>query len=234
MQSIVIEKPYQFIPPKRGTFVPKLIQRLGLVDRYLRKHEGIESHELRGVDHFRESLRQGHSVLLAPNHCRYSDPMVMGWVAQQADVLLYAMASWHLFEQSRWMKWALRTMGAFSIYREGVDRQSLDTAVEILATGERPLVVFPEGAVFRTNDQLQPLLDGVSFMARTAAKKLAKEDPGKKIVIHPVAIKYLFRGDLAKTLEPVLRTIEHRLTWRFSEDKDLLRRVQHAVLAVLG
>ncbi len=58
-------------------------------------------------------------------------------------------------------------MGAFSIYREGVDRQSIDLAVEILATGERPLVIFPEGAVFRTNDRLQPLLDGVAFLART-------------------------------------------------------------------
>jgi 1-acyl-sn-glycerol-3-phosphate acyltransferase len=234
MQSIIIEKPYEFVPPNRGTFLPRLIQKLGIVDRYLKKHEGIESHELRGVDHFRESLRQGHSVLLAPNHCRYADPMVMGWVAKQADVLFYAMASWHLFEQSKWMRWALRTMGAFSIYREGVDRQSLDVAVDILASGERPLVIFPEGTVFRTNDILQPLLDGVSFLARTAAKKRAKENPNAKVVIHPVAIKYVFRGNLAKTVEPVLATIEDRLTWRFSEDHDLLRRLQRAVLALLG
>jgi 1-acyl-sn-glycerol-3-phosphate acyltransferase len=234
MQSIIIEKPYRFIPPKRGSFLPKLIHKLGVVDRYLRKHEGIESHELRGVDHFRESLRRGDSILLAPNHCRYSDPFVMAWVAAQADTPLYAMASWHLFEQSPWKRWALQTMGAFSIYREGVDRQSLDTAVEILTSGERPLVVFPEGTVFRTNDQLQPLLDGVAFMARTAAKKRAKDNPNKRIVIHPVAIKYVFKGDLTKTLEPVLQTIEHRLTWRFSNEKDLLHRVQQAVLALLG
>jgi hypothetical protein len=125
-------------------------------------------------------------------------------------------------------------MGAFSIYREGVDRQSLDTAVEILATGERPLVVFPEGAVFRTNDRLQPLLDGVAFLARTAAKKRAKDNPGQKVVIHPVAIKYIFLGNLAKSIEPVLATIEHRLTWRTPAQGDLLERLQRAVLGILS
>ena len=190
--------------------------------------------ELRGIDHVRESLRLGHSVLLAPNHCRYADPMVMGWVARAVEKPFYAMASWHLFEQSRWMRWALRVMGAFSIYREGVDRQSLDMAVEILATGERPLVVFPEGAVFRTNDHLQPLLDGVAFLARTAAKKRAKVDANKKVVIHPVAIKYVYRGDLAKSIEPVLTTIEHRLTWSTPATGDLLGRLQRAVFAVLS
>ncbi len=234
MQSIIIEKPYQFVPPHRGIWLPAWIQRLRIVDRYLDRVEGVETHELRGVDHVRESLRLGHSVLLAPNHCRYSDPMVMGWVAREVELPFYAMASWHLFEQSRWMKWALRVMGAFSIYREGVDRQSLDMAVEILATGERPLVVFPEGAVFRTNDRLQPLLDGVAFLARTAAKRRAKEDANKKVVIHPVAIKYVFRGDLAKSIEPVLATIENRLTWRTPAPGDLLERLQRAVHGVLS
>ncbi len=234
MQSIIIEKPYQFVPPHRGTFFANWIQHLRIVDRYLSRVEGVESYELRGIDHLRESLRVGHSVLLAPNHCRYADPMVMGWVSRQVELPFYAMASWHLFEQSRWMRWALRVIGAFSIYREGVDRQSLDTAVDILATGERPLVVFPEGAVFRTNDRLQPLLDGVAFLARTAAKKRAKDDPSKKVVIHPVAIKYLFRGNLAKSIEPVLATIEHRLTWRTPAQGDLLERLQRAVLGILS
>ena len=234
MQSIIIEKPYQFVPPHRGTWLPNWIQRLRIVDRYLSRVEGVQTHELRGIDHLRESFRIGHSVLLAPNHCRYADPMVMGWVARQVELPFYAMASWHLFEQSPWMRWALRVMGAFSIYREGVDRQSLDMAVEILATAERPLVIFPEGTIFRTNDKLQPLLDGVAFLARTAAKKRAKEDVNKKVVIHPVAIKYVFRGDLSKSIEPVLATIEHRLTWDTPAKGDLLERLQRAVLGILS
>ncbi len=233
MQQIIIEKPYQFIPPHRGDWIPNWIQRLKLADVYLRRVEGIESYELRGVDHFRESLRRGHGILLTPNHCRYADPMVMGWIAREAKVLLYTMASWHLFHQSKWMCRAMQVLGAFSIYREGVDRQSLDLAVDVLATGERPLVLFPEGAVFRTNDQLQALLDGVAFIARTAAKKRAKEASDKKVVIHPVAIKYLYKGDLLQAVTPVLETIEHRLTWTTPAEGDLLTRVQRCIHGIL-
>jgi len=235
MQQIIIEKPYKFIPPRRGTWIQQIVLKLGLVDYYLKKVEAVTSYELRGVDHFRESLRQGHGILLTPNHCRYSDPMVMGWISRETETPMYAMASWHLFQQSKLIQAAMTTMGAFSVYREGVDRQSLDLAVEILASAERPLVIFPEGSVFRTNDQLQALLDGVAFIARTAAKKRAKQSSEKHVVIHPIAIKYVYRGkDLASSIEPVLSTIERRLTWTPPSPGDMLQRVQRAVLGVLA
>ncbi len=234
MQDIIIEKPYQFVPPHRGNFLPKAILKLGLVPWYLKKFEGVVSHQLHGIDHLRESMRQGHGVLLAPNHCRYADPLVMAFVASQAQVPMFAMASWHLFEQSRWQRWALSTMGAFSVYREGLDRQSLDTAVDMLVNPKRPLVVFPEGTVFRTNDRLQPLLDGVAFMARTAAKRRAKDGGTGKVVIHPVAIKYVFHGDLEKSVDPTLDALEKRLTWTLLKETTTLQRIYRITLAMLS
>ena len=233
MQDIIIEKPYQFVPPHRGNFLPKAILKLGLVPWYLRKYEGVVSHQLQGVDHLRESMRQGHGVLLAPNHCRYADPLVMAFLAHEAQVPMFAMASWHLFEQSRLQRWALSTMGAVSVYREGLDRQSLDTAIDILTDPKRPLVVFPEGTVFRTNDRLQPLLDGVAFMARTAAKRRAKDGGTGKVVIHPVAIKYLFHGDLEKAVDPTLDALEKRLTWTLLKETTTLNRIHRITLAML-
>lgn len=234
MQDIIIEKPYQFVPPHRGNFLPKVILKLGIVPWYLRKFEGVVSHQLHGVDHLRESMRQGHGVLLAPNHCRYADPLVMAFVAREAQVPMFAMASWHLFQQSRWQRWALSTMGAFSVYREGLDRQSLDTAIDMLANPKRPLVVFPEGTVFRTNDRLQPLLDGVAFMARTAAKRRAKDGGTGKVVIHPVAIKYVFHGDLEKSVDPTLDALEKRLTWTLLKETTTLQRIHRVTLAMLS
>ena len=234
MQDIIIEKPYQFVPPHRGNFVPKMILKLGIVPWYLRKFEGVVSHQLHGVDHLRESMRQGHGVLLAPNHCRYADPLVMAFLAQEAQVPMFAMASWHLFQQSRWQRWALRAMGAFSVYREGLDRQSLDTAVDMLVNPKRPLVVFPEGTVFRTNDRLQPLLDGVAFMARTAAKRRAKDNGAGKVVIHPVAIKYVFHGDLEKAVDPTLDALEKRLTWTLLKETTTLQRINRITVAMLS
>ena len=234
MQDIIIEKPYRFVPPHRGNFLPMAILKLGLVQWYLKKFEGVVSHQLHGIDHLRESMRQGHGVLLAPNHCRYADPLVMAFVASEAQVPMFAMASWHLFEQSRWQRWALSSIGAFSVYREGLDRQSLDTAVDMLVNPKRPLVVFPEGTVFRTNDRLQPLLDGVAFMARTAAKRRAKDGGTGKVVIHPVGIKYVFHGNLEKSVDPTLDALEKRLTWTLLKETTTLQRIHRITLAMLS
>ncbi|MFN3193406.1 MAG: 1-acyl-sn-glycerol-3-phosphate acyltransferase [Aureliella sp.] len=212
MQDIIVEKPYAFIEPHRGNWVPSTIQRLRLVDHYLNYFEGVVSHEVRNIGRLEESLRAGHGIILAPNHCRYADPLAMGWVARQANVHVYAMASWHLFHQGRLQAFAIRMCGGFSVFREGLDRTSLDTAIDVVARAERPLVIFPEGTVFRNNDQISPLLDGVSFLARSAARKRKKADLGK-VVIHPVAIKYLYRGDVAAAAEPVIRRLENQLTW---------------------
>ncbi|MFN9987581.1 MAG: 1-acyl-sn-glycerol-3-phosphate acyltransferase, partial [Pirellula sp.] len=124
--------------------------------------------------------------------------------------------------------------GAFSVYREGLDRQSLDMAIETLSKPERPLVVFPEGAVFRTNDLLQPLLDGVAFMARSAAKKRAKDGNGGKVVIHPVAIKYVFHGDLEKAVGKTLDSLEKRLTWNNLKKAPILHRISRITHAMLS
>jgi Acyltransferase len=131
-------------------------------------------------------------------------------------------------------RWALSTMGAFSVYREGLDRQSLDTAIDMLTDPKRPLVVFPEGTVFRTNDRLQPLLDGVAFMARTAGKRRAKDGGTGKVVIHPVAIKYVFHGDLEKAIDSTLDSLEKRLTWTSLKETTTLQRIHRITLAMLS
>ena len=234
MQPIVVEKPYQFIPPHTGNWWPTAIRDLNLHGIWLRRKEGVVDYELRGAEHLKESLQQGHGILLTPNHCRMSDPLVLGWMARDVNCLLYAMASWHLFEQSHFMRWAIRKMGAFSVYREGIDRQAINLAIEILEAATRPLVIFPEGAVSRTNDRLQALLDGVAFIARTAAKRRAKRVDGGKVVVHCVAIKYLFQGDFDTTAEPVLTEIEQRLTWSPKSHLPADQRIAHVGLALLS
>jgi 1-acyl-sn-glycerol-3-phosphate acyltransferase len=234
MQEIIVAKPYKFIPPHRGNWIPTLIQRLRLIDWYLNRFEGIASYEVRGIELLKDSLDRGHGILLAPNHCRYADPVAMGWIARSAGVHVFAMASWHLFHQGRLQSFAMRMCGAFSVYREGADRQSLDTAVDILAEATRPLIIFPEGTVFRTNDQLHPLLDGVAFLARSAARKRAKAERGT-VVIHPVGIKYVLRSDVRNCVEPVIEDLEGR----FLADEakaargDLLSRVASLEEAIL-
>jgi 1-acyl-sn-glycerol-3-phosphate acyltransferase len=225
MQDIILHRPYAFVPPHRGDWWPAFIQKFDLIGIWLRRSEGIVAHEVRGVERLRASLDAGHGIMLAPNHCRYADPVALGYLARRAKTHLYAKASWHLFNQGWFYAYAIQKMGGFSVYREGVDKQAINTAIQILEDAERPLVVFPEGSVSRTNDRLHALLDGVAFIARTAAKRRAKQESAGTVVIHPVGMKYYFQGDLAKTVTPVLAMIEERLSWREQTDLSLLDRV---------
>ncbi len=211
--TVILSRPYSFVPPYRGNVWPAAIQKLRLIDRHLRKRECVIDYELRHADRLTDSIAAGHGVLLAPNHCRYADPIVLGWLAREVHTHLFAMASWHLFNTNGFEAFALRRMGAFSIYREGNDRQAIETAIDILVTAERPLVLFPEGTTNRTNDLLKPLLDGVSFIARTAAKKREKAGQGK-VVMHPVALKYLCLGDTWQWADEQLRQLETALSWQ--------------------
>ncbi len=233
MQAIIIEKPYKFIPPVRGEFWPSLIQYFDLYSRHLRKNEGVYEHEVRHAERLRASLDAGHSILLTPNHPRTADPLAIGYLARAARCNLFAMASWHLFNQSKFMAWAIRRMGAFSLNREGVDRQAINMAIELLDEAKRPLVLFPEGGSTRTNDRLHALLDGVSFIARAGAKKRLKRDGGA-VVVHPVAFKYLFQGDLVRAADGVLSDIERRLSWRPRPRKTLMDRISKVGIALLA
>jgi 1-acyl-sn-glycerol-3-phosphate acyltransferase len=223
MQNIVIDKPYVFVPPHRGRWWPWLLQRI--LPRRLRRKYGIASVTCRNVDKLLASVSAGHGILLTPNHCRPFDPELVNEMCRQYGLLPFFMASWHLFMQSWFQRFIIRRLGGFSIYREGMDRSALNMAVELLETTSRPLVVFPEGVVSRTNDRINALLEGTSFIARAAAKKRAKTTPPSQLVIHPVAIRYHYAGDVRSTVEPVLTEIETRLSWRPQKHLSLEERI---------
>ena len=139
------------------------------------------------MERYKQSVAAGNSIILAPNHSRLADPLVLGQVAIEAGQSLFAMASWHVFKQSRFQTFMTRRMGAFSVLREGNDRQAIETAIDIMVSRRRPLIVFPEGGMTRHNDVIEEMMDGPSFIARQAAKRLKKEGKDNGVVIHPVA-----------------------------------------------
>jgi 1-acyl-sn-glycerol-3-phosphate acyltransferase len=233
MQNIVIAKTYRFVPPRFSPFWARLIQ--WYLPAYLRKSFGITSWECVGAERLVASLNAGAGVLLASNHCRPCDPMVLGLLARAVARPFHVMASWHLFMQSRVQSFLLPRIGGFSVYREGLDRESLKCATRILAEGRFPLNIFPEGFVTRNNDRLLHLMDGVAFLARAAAKQRAASPLPGKVVVHPVFVRYFFEGDITATLTPVLREIEARLSWQPQSHLPLSERVikaGHALLAL--
>lgn len=232
MQKVVIAKPYRFVPPHRGKFWWYALRPV--LHSYLRRNSGIVAVECRGADRLAASIAAGHGIMLTPNHCRPCDPFVLGKLSVTVNRPFYIVASWHLFMQNRVHSFLLPRLGVFSIYREGTDREALKMAMQVTAEADRPLVIFPEGVISRHNDKLNHLMEGTALMARGAAKQRAAAAKPGKVVVHPVAIRYFFDGEVARTAPPVLRAIEHRLTWHPQDDLPLKERVAKIGEALLA
>lgn len=234
MQDVVSEKPYRFVPARHSRFWPALFQRL--LPRNLRKEWGVARVEVRGIERLKASLDAGHRVILTPNHCRPCDPMVVGMVTREVDAPPYTVASSHLFHRSLFMRFLLPRLGVFSVYREGLDRESLKFAVQVLREQRRPLLIFPEGVVTRTNDRLNSLMEGPSFIARSALR-VKTGGPAPRIVIHPVAIRYFYDGPherLEESLGAVITETERRLSWTPDPSRPLRERIERVGMALLA
>jgi 1-acyl-sn-glycerol-3-phosphate acyltransferase len=219
MQRVVIDQPYNFIPPRYSRLWHGMVRMV--LPGLLRKQYGISHVECVGAEKLRASLQAGHGVVIAGNHCRPCDPMVLDSLAAAVRRPFHIISSWHVFMTSRIQKFLLPRLGGFSIHREGMDRESLKCAVRLVAEGKHPLVIFPEGIITRSNDRLVHLMEGPAFVARNAAKQKTH----RKVHIHPVFIRYIFEGDLEATLMPVIEEIEGRLSWRIQSDMPLMQRI---------
>ena len=63
-------------------------------------------------------------------------------------------------------------------------------------------------------------------MYKRQAKRRAKENLGSgKVVVHPVAIKYVFQGNVDKAVGDALTDIEERLSWSPQTDMPLVDRI---------
>lgn len=228
MQKIFIEKPYRFVRPLMSNWFAKMMN-IGLIHKPLMWLEhSIVSAESRGVERLQKSIDDDHAIMMIPNHPRTSDPLVMYNLMRQVNTPMFAMASWHLFNQSWLVSSIIGLYGAFSVNREGLDKASISFAISAMQKNIRPLVMFPEGATSRTNDALMPYIDGAPFMARTAARRRQKDEQ-KKTVIHPIAIRYVFMGDAEKKLEALLRAIQDELKCELDPKLDFVSRVRMAL-----
>ena len=131
--------------------------------------------------------------MLAPNHCRLADPVVLGILGMEADCHLFAMAVGTYSSKAGFMTFMTRRSARSACCARATTGR-LDTAIDILVARQRPLIMFPEGAITRHNDLIEEMMDGPSFIARQAAKRLQKLGKSGGVVIHPVAIRYAFRA----------------------------------------
>ncbi|HSU67825.1 MAG TPA: lysophospholipid acyltransferase family protein [Tepidisphaeraceae bacterium] len=212
----------RFWPPKPNRFWNLALEPLRR--HYLHRFYGITQVEIIGMQHL-QAIGPSDGLLIAPNHSHDSDPHVMMHVGREIGRCFYFMAAWQIFRAHRGIDgWIMQRMGAFSVDREGCDRRAVRQAMELLARG-KTLVVFPEGEVYRTNERLTPLLEGVPFMALNAQKDLDKSGAPARVWIVPTAIRYRYVDDILPQLEASMARLESRMKVRPPSGMPLHERI---------
>ena len=108
----------------------------------MQKHRLVQI-EVRGLEHVRQALDDGCSVLITPNHASHADCFAVYDVAERLGMPLYVMIAWQNFVRDGPLRaWILRQHGGFSVDREGNDLSAFRQAVDVLRSRPNPLVVF--------------------------------------------------------------------------------------------
>ncbi|MEM8952835.1 MAG: lysophospholipid acyltransferase family protein [Verrucomicrobiota bacterium] len=168
------------------------------------KNHRIREVEVSGGERLQVACdRPGARLFFVSNHPTHSDAQIVMEAQRQMGVISSFMAAYDVFLRSRVMAWVLQRGGAFSVDRDGNDRQSMKTAIEILIRGQFALTIFPEGNVYLTNDRVRAFQEGAAFIAMKAQKELGATG---SIYAVPVAIRVTrvtdqreaIRGQLAR------------------------------------
>ena len=219
------------VPDRRWS--PKLTPWWFQLARYWRrralKKQLIEKIDVQGLDYLQSARDAKHGILMTPNHSFHWDSYCLVEGAERLKTQFYFMTAWQVFAQSNWFDCeSMRRCGCFSVDREGTDIQSLKTAVDIMQNRPQPLVIFPEGDVYHTNDRVTPFRDGAAAMALMAARKAERP-----VVIIPVAIKRWYTQDPTPSMLNTLEELEKRLYWRPRRNESVRERILHVAKGLL-
>lgn len=182
------------------------------------------------LHHLEQVVEAKHGILLTPNHSFHYDSYCLISATEKLKLPFYIMTAWQVFAMSGWFeRYSMQRCGCFSVDREGTDMQAMKTAVDVMQNRPYPLVIFPEGDVYHTNDRVTPFRDGAAAMALMAARKSSRP-----ISIVPVAIKRWYSEDPTPSLLQTIEVLEKRLFWRPQHHQSLPDRIIHVAHGLLS
>ncbi|MFC2006829.1 lysophospholipid acyltransferase family protein [Chloroflexota bacterium] len=108
----------------------------------------------------KENIPKQGRLLVVANHLSLVDPPLLSFVVNRKMAF---MAKKELFHYSIFLKYLIRSFGAFPVSRGQLNRKALHQAENVLTNG-LPLIIFPEGMRSRSG-KLQSAYPGVAFIA---------------------------------------------------------------------
>jgi 1-acyl-sn-glycerol-3-phosphate acyltransferase len=222
--------PYQFFPPRLRPFW--LWAARFYINHLMRKEQRIAAIDISGTEHLVALKGTGDGVMITPNHADHADCGVVFDLGRRIQWPFYYMAAYQIFTGIG--RVGLPRIGVFPVDREGSDLTAFKTAVDIVAQGKNPLVIFPEGEIYNLTDKLTPIREGAAVLALTALKRAAEAK--KNVWIVPTGIKYRFLDgyDPVPAFNRLMDELESRFTWRHRHDLPLADRIYRFAEGMLG
>ncbi len=154
--------------------------------------------------------------MVCPNHSNRIDPEILFRFSMLANEDFNYVAAREVFDWDNGFNgWLLQRLGAYSVVRGAVDRESFKMTRKVIAEGKKKLVLFPEGEISRQNDTLMPLESGAAQLTFWAVEELAKMTGNnariEPIYLTPMALKYVYSSDIRPALRRALSALEYRL-----------------------
>lgn len=183
-----------------------------------------------------QSLR-AERVVLTPNHPTTTDPALMFELSRRARMPFHYLCCREAFDAMHGLWGALiQRIGAYSVVRGTIDRDSFRYTRELLSQPAAKLVIFPEGEVYSQNDSLLPFQSGAIQLALWGREEARKTEPNAQIFVLPCALRYRFSGDVRPALRAKLSALEDRLKLPTTghNSLDIYPRMRRVALAVLS
>ncbi|MCP9884282.1 1-acyl-sn-glycerol-3-phosphate acyltransferase [Synechococcus sp. ATX 2A4] len=199
--------------------LPVLLRTRGIVDVQV---EGAE----RLAQLFAEHQQGRARLLIAFRHPTTTDPLTMAqlvWeevprAARAARLRLHRpVYSQFLYDRGipLWAGaaagWILGALGGIPIQRGKLDRVALKAARDVLAEGSSPLAIAPEGATNNHGEMLGPLEPGLAQLAFWCCDDLAAAGRQQRVLIVPIALRYVTQGLDWPAVDALLDRLEAQL-----------------------
>lgn len=223
---------YQFKPPHtNGLFIGlvKAIYPLVLQSKY----SGFDVEVIGdGIERIKRMPSQ--RVIICPNHPTHFDPDTLFMFSKLLGENLNFLSAREVMRGPIGKELILQLAGCFSVVRGIPDAPSFKAARDLLVTGRRKIVMFPEGEISGKSDVLLPLKTGAAHVAYAAVDEMRQEDKAESVYILPVALRYHHLGDPASRLQMVMNDIESALGLESSPSASLGLRATRALKIVMN
>lgn len=153
----------------------------------------------------------GFPTILVPNHPTHGDSHLMFALAKRCGQQFRYMAARETFDRLAGGKlrgFLMTRLGAYSIVRGAVDRDSFRMTRETLAKDDQKLVIFGEGEVSHQNNTIMPFECGIVQFGFWALSDMEKEDNLKPLYLVPIGLKYIYRKDMWGEIDQALTNLE--------------------------